>query len=130
MDVLQGRLRQIGNSHFGLAQEGSRIVVTLLGTNRGGAPTEPSLPTLLTTLAKVLAEYRKTLVSVQAEAAGDDTQARRCALLAARTLGRGGVIAQHIAVVGMATSPPITGNGDFGGCSSVVLQLEPIVRAN
>jgi outer membrane protein OmpA-like peptidoglycan-associated protein len=132
MDVLQGRLRQIGNSQFGLAHEGRRIVVTLIGTNSDGAHIEPSLPSMLTTLARVLTEYRKTFVSVQAEAAGDDTRARRCALQAARALNSGGVPAQHIAVVGMgaAPTPNGNGNGDFSRCGSLVVQLEPIVRTD
>jgi len=128
MDVLQGRLRQIGNNQFGLAHEGTRIVVTLIGANAEGTRVEPSLPAQLTTLAKVLAEFRKTLVSVQAEATGDRAKAQRCGLLAASTLNRGGVDAQHLTVMGMDGTPQVAGTGDLNGCSTVVLHLEPIVR--
>lgn len=130
MDVLHGRLRQIGNSQFGLAHEGSRIVVTLIGNGSDGTPIEPSLPSQLTTLAKVLAEYTKTLVSVQAEAGGDSGKSRRCAALAARKLNSGGVVAKHIAVVGVDTPPSSLVDGDFSACRTVVVQLEPLLRSD
>jgi len=130
MDVLHGRLRQIGNSQFGLAHEGSRIVVTLIGSSSDGTRIDPSLQNQLTTLAKVLSEYRKTRVSVQAEAGGDSGESRRCALMAARRLNSGGVAAQHIAVIGVDTTPLTVVDNDFSACRPVVVQLEPLVRTD
>jgi len=128
MDVLLGRLRQLPGVDS--MRRADQIIIGLSGRcdlAAGRARADADLHATLTALAQVLNEYRKTLVSLQAEPiapAGpiDAAPARRCVFAAADALTSAGLSAKRI-----ATIAPNDGKGappaDVQPAAQVRLQL-------
>lgn len=109
MDVLQGRLKQVAGTSIGIARRGNRIVLDL--TNRiafSPGSTQPSAGdrAIIASLARVLVEYRMTLVSVRVRAADETTHAidprlsEQRAQVIANDLAEAGVGSRRIAIAG------------------------------
>lgn len=126
MDVLQGRLKQVADKAIVIGRQGDRITLDLsarLAFEPGAAQINPGIREVLAPLARILAEYRMTLVSVRFPSDDSGAQANhprvteQRALALARYLGENGVTSKRIIVAGSARGP-----------AGVELQLEPIVH--
>ena len=137
LDVLQGRLKQVADKSIGIDRQGDSIVIDFsfeLGFESGSAQTNPGIREILTPLAKVLVEYRMTLVSVQARAdesgqqAGNPRLAQQRALAVAHYLKTVGVAGKRIVIAGYGVDQAPATSLSPENRTHVKLQLEPIVR--
>lgn len=139
MDVLQGRLKQIGGRDFGVGRQGDYVVLDMSfqpGFEKGSAQLDSSVRDVLMPLSKVLVEFRMTLVSVQIRA--DDTGvqpirtglAERRAQALARALVEAGVSGKRVVIAGLYTSGQAETNSQTEGRLRVEMRLEPIVRVS
>ena len=128
IDVLQGRLKQVTGKSIGIGRKGDRIVLDLSGGvafESGSAQINAGIHQILTSLSKVLVEYRMTMVSVQVRS--DDAGAHAInpglaeqrALAIAHDLADAGVAVKRIVIAGVGPEHRMR----------VEMQLEPIVRA-
>jgi outer membrane protein OmpA-like peptidoglycan-associated protein len=128
MDVLQGRLRQV--TGIDIVRREDRVVVAISGSfdlAAGHAQADAGLRPVLADLAKVLAEYRKTQVSVHprgAEAA--DPLAQRCVIAAAHLLTAAGVTAKRVSVGGASASGALPANAPATFAVALEFVIEPV----
>jgi hypothetical protein len=137
MDVLQGRLLQRAGDRLTVTRESDRLIVALNGAfESAGDRCQPARPLgeALQALAKVLAEFDKTLVALRVEAdvrgaALDPVQAHRYAVAAARSLEQAGVAGRRLAVVerGAAAKAPASA-GAATTTAHVEVDIDPIRR--
>ena len=137
MDVLQGRLTQMAGNNVGVDRHGDGIVLDLSsrsGFETGSAQISPGFSEILTSLSKVLGEYRMTLVSVHIGADGADAHATSPlaglrAQAVAHYLAKAGVADKRIVIVRSdPNDPPVAVAHEKNG-TRVEMQIEPIVRA-
>ena len=132
LDVLQGRVKPMVRAGLSLSRQADRLDIELSG--RAGfvaasGQISPLMREILARLAAVLAEYRKTVVTVRVR--GDDSAppAGRARLAELRGLAvtaylvDAGVPRRRI----LLTSVAAAANPSAGG--RLVLQIEPVVRA-
>ncbi len=125
MDVLQGRLKQAGGKSLAVGRSGDRIKVALphVEFDADNAQLNDGVRDALTPVAKVLAEYRKVLVSVLLRTtatpadAGLDAKRAQAVL---QYLSTAGVAAQRISAPTVAGAAPMSQ-------AQLQLALEPIV---
>lgn len=126
MDVLQGRLKQLLGK--GIARRREGITLDLSGRvffEPGSTQIGAGVREILAPLAKVLVEYRMTLVSVQVRADDPRTHVIDPALsqlhaqAIAHVLADAGVAVKRIVIAGVGSENRVR----------VGLQIEPIVRA-
>ena len=126
MDVLQGRLKQVAGKSVGIGRKGDRIVLDLTGrTAFDASNTQISAGThgVLMALAKVLVEYRMTLLSVHVRAGDASTHAidprlsEQRAQAIAHDLAEAGVAIKRIVIAAVGSEKRVR----------VELILEPIV---
>lgn len=134
MDVLQGRLKQVSGKNIAEARRGNLIVLVLSNVfDEGNALANASSIGSLSSIARVLVEYRKTTVTVRAggEGAaavlGASGLADQRALAVADLLARAGIGGKRL-VVPAARGRSRNGEG-LGDAkqSRVELLVEPIV---
>jgi hypothetical protein len=137
MDVLQGRLRQslAPVAHIGRAQ------LTLAITIDGGCEPAPRAQldadarSALSSLAAILAEYRKTVVLVQTRDGGGNAAPSEprsleyCALAAARQLAASGVGAARLAVPHGTHATRATPSAPVVQRVTFILTIEPVTHA-
>ncbi len=140
LDVQQARLQQIGSDKLRVSREGGRILLILpsaSGFEVGSSDLLPASKDIVEVLAKVLLEYRATLVSVHghtddtgSETSNQSLSARR-AMAVARTLQRAGVDARRLVTIGYGSALPVADNDSEEGRERnrrVEFSLVPIVR--
>lgn len=134
LDVLQGRLKQVPGKNIAAARRGNLIVLVLTNVfNEGNALANAASISSLSSVARVLVEYRKTTVTVRAggEGAaavlGPSGLADQRALAVSDLLARAGVGSKRL-VVPAARARARNGDG-LGDAkqSRVELLVEPIV---
>ena len=132
LDVLQGRVKPMVRAGLSLSRQADRVDIELSGRAgfvAGSGQISPLMREMLARLAAVLAEYRKTVVTVRVR--GDDSSplAGRARLAELRGLAvtaylvDAGVPRRRI----LLTSAAAAANPSAGG--RLVLQIEPVVRA-
>lgn len=117
LDVQEAQLRQaLGGTGIGLIREDPRLRLRISGTEAfatGSAELSPAIEESLATIAKVLADYRLTLVVVHGhtDPAGDAAINQRLsearAVAVARRLVASGLAAERIVTVGHGESRPL-----------------------
>ena len=128
MDVLQGRLKQVTGKSIGIGRKGDRIVLDLSGGvafESGSAQINAGIHQILTSLSKVLVEYRMTMVSVQVRSDDAGAHAINPGLAEQRALA----IAHDLADAGVAVKRIVIASVGPEHRMRVEMQLEPIVRA-
>jgi outer membrane protein OmpA-like peptidoglycan-associated protein len=138
MDVQEARLRQLVPSGFLVARRDSALVVTIPGRQTFDVSSARLLPTglpALAELAKVLVEYRLTIIVLSGftDSSGDAasnlslSQARAIAI--ARQLLAEGVGAKRVVAVGHGDADPVADNATAEGREQnrrVELRIEPL----
>ncbi len=139
MDVLQGRLKQLGGKDFGVGRQADYIVLDMSfqpGFDKGSAQLDSSVRDALKPLSKVLVEYRMTLVSVQVRADDSATQpvkpglAERRAQALAHALVEAGIPGKRVVIAGLNPGDQTPTNSRPEGQLRVEMRLEPIVRVS
>jgi outer membrane protein OmpA-like peptidoglycan-associated protein len=132
LDVLQGRLRQESSGKLTPQRQGNRIVLDIsrdVAFAPRGADVDAGYPERLAPLAKVLAEYKSTTISVQVrEEAGDTakpTLADQRSHAVMKCLIQAGVPATRVSAISTAGSDV---SGDDAAGAHVQIVLEPLVR--
>lgn len=131
LDVLQGRVKPMARAGVSMSRQASRVDIELSGRAgfaAGSGQMSPVMREMLARLAAVLAEYRKTIVTVRVR--GDDAAAPAGRVRLAELRGLAvtaflvdaGVSRRRILLAPMAGSP----NAAAGG--RLLLQIEPVVR--
>ena len=131
MDVLQGRLKQVADKTVGVGRRRDLIVLLVPdGFAPGSAQLSAGARASVTRLIAVLAEYRKTTVSVRVS--GGDAGAKSDSPLLADQ--RGLAVADYLANAGVAEKRIVVAAGHPAAAKSgadkrlrIELQLEPIV---
>lgn len=138
MDVQEARLRQLVAEGYGVSRRDSALVVTIPGGrifDINSARLLPSALATLSTLAKVLVEYRMTLITLNGftdstgEPQANQALSQARALSAARHLVAEGVSARRIVAIGHGAEMPIADNGTPEGRERnrrVELRIEPL----
>jgi len=141
LDVQQARLLQLGSQRAQVVRDQTRIVVTLRGTPHfevGSAQLTPEARDALAPIARLLADFRSSFVSVHGhtDATGDEAQNLRLsqqrAAAVARLLVSAGVARERLLVVGHGQSRPIDSNDSDEGRQRnrrVELHLDPVVQS-
>jgi outer membrane protein OmpA-like peptidoglycan-associated protein len=123
LDVLQGRLRQLGGARAGVVRRGQRLVVDLSrAITFVPGKSQPEGGALLAPLGKLLGDYRQVLVTVRVAPAGDARLGLARAMALAQALADAGVAKKRIVVAGTTGARPATG-------PRIELELDPVVRA-
>lgn len=140
MDVQEARLRQLGGSALRLTRRGTSVVLELPGRLNfeiGSARLSATANAALSDVAKVLIDYRLTIISVEGHTddSGDAVQNRTLseqrASAVARQLLSTGVEAERLVVVGYGSDRPVADNATEIGRESnrrVVLRVDPLQR--
>lgn len=139
MDVQQARIKQLGSAALVLVRRGDSLVLTLPGVSFevGSARLAGDSTALLSRLAKVLVEYRHTLVSVHGHtddtgsAAGNQALSEQRAVAVARQLAGAGVANARLVAIGHGASRPLVANADAATRERnrrVELRIDPLVR--
>jgi outer membrane protein OmpA-like peptidoglycan-associated protein len=137
MDVLFGRLKQIGRGAAVTRQRDSIVVQLSVrsGFQPDGVELAPSLRNALSPFAKALLEYRKTLTSVRVrvDGSGNSRLADQRASAVARELAELGIAGRRILVAGAgagagARAPATRVN--LENIARVELRIEPVVRSD
>lgn len=124
MDVQEARFRQLAPEAIRVSRNGEQLVLTLPGRlafEVGRAELSPRADSALSTVARVLADYRLTLVSVRShtDASGDADGNRRLseqrALAVVRALRTHGVPADRIVAAGIGAEQPVASNSSAEG---------------
>lgn len=140
MDIQQARFVQLGSKQFGLQRRGNALVLSLPGRlsfDVGSAQLSNDARIALASVAKVLVEYRSTLVSVHGHTddtgppASNQTLSEQRATAVARFLADAGVAKQRLIAVGHGASQPLSANVDEKSRERnrrVELRIDPVVR--
>ncbi len=141
VDILEARLIQLGRkTPISITRDGNRITLKLPGTGTFDSNRSSVLPDArktLTSLAAVLEEYQKSLVSIHGHTddagEGDYNQklSERRALAVAHLLIKAGVGRERIAVVGYGESQPVASNETAEGRAAnrrIEFILEPLAE--
>lgn len=140
MDVQEARLRQLGGSSLRLTRSEQSLILELPGPltfEVGSARLSDSARSALTGVARVLVDYRFTLISVDGHTddSGDPAQNRSLseqrASAVAKHLIAEGVEPQRLIVVGRGSDRPMADNGTEIGREAnrrVVLRIDPLRR--
>lgn len=140
LDVQQARLQQIGSDRLLVFREGNRILLILpsaSGFETGSSELLPASTEVVEVLAKILLEYRATLVSVHGHtddtgsAAVNQALSARRAMAVSKTLQRVGVDPRRLFAIGHGSSLPVASNDSESGRERnrrVEFSLVPIVR--
>lgn len=140
MDVQQARLQQVGGHWFSVMRQGHSVRLSLPGRwsfKVGSAELSASAQSALASIARVLADYRLSLITVHGHTddAGDpafnQTLSEKRALAVARHLVSEGVAPDRILVVGHGAANPLASNGSEDGREEnrrVELQVDPLTE--
>jgi outer membrane protein OmpA-like peptidoglycan-associated protein len=140
MDVQEARLRQLGGTSLRLTRRDQSVVVELPGPLNfevGSAQLSSSARLALTGVARVLVDYRFTIISVEGhtddsgDAAKNLELSEQRAAAVARQLVSGGVEPTRFVVVGRGSVRPIGDNATEVGREAnrrVVLRIDPLKR--
>ncbi len=140
MDVQEARLRQAGGSALRLTRRGSSVILELPGQLNfeiGSARLSAAALSAIADVAKVLIDYRLTIISVEGHTddSGDAVQNRTLseqrASAVARQLTSTGVEAERLVVVGYGADRPVADNTTEIGRETnrrVVLRVDPLQR--
>jgi len=140
MDVQEARLRQLGGSALRLTRRDLSVVLELPGSLNfevGSAQLSAGARAGLTEVAKVLTDYRFTIVAVEGhtDGSGDRTVnlelSEQRAATVARFLVAGGVEPERLVVVGRGAARPVGDNATEVGREAnrrVVLRIDPLTR--
>lgn len=141
MDLQEARLRQeLGGKGVMITRSGDRIGLSFpsavtFGT--GSAQLNAAARDILSRVANVVGEYRKTLVSIlgHTDSSGSEQYNQRLSerrgLAFARELVGRGVALERLLVVGYGESRPLASNDDEAGRElnrRVELQIDPVAR--
>ena len=130
LDVLQGRLRQVGGNTLRLTRQPNRLLLDLSG-NIGFVPGTAQLDDVgskvLAPIAQVLADYRMTLVSVLVRDGAVTDKPDQPAQAVVRALTEAGVAARRIVVLGGSGAAADPKNAAHPS-ARVELQIEPILK--
>jgi outer membrane protein OmpA-like peptidoglycan-associated protein len=135
MDVLQGRLKQLGGQFMTIVRHDDRIVLALsLNFEPGSSRIDSDTHLFLTPLSAVLVEYRMTFVSVHIGNDDANPTAGGAPLMDERAkavtqyLIKAGVAGKRVVIVGSgANRPPLV---SLEKSTRIELQIEPIVRGD
>jgi len=140
MDVQEARLRQLGGPTIRLTRAEQSVVLELPGPLNfevGKAELSSGARTALAGVARVLVDYRSTIISVDGhtddsgDAALNKALSERRAAAVAQQLITGGVEPERIVVVGYGPARPIADNNTEVGREAnrrVVMRIEPLRR--
>jgi outer membrane protein OmpA-like peptidoglycan-associated protein len=124
MDVQQARLQQIGGHRFSVIRRGLSIRLSLPGRGSfkvGSAELSSGAQSALSSIARVLADYRLSLITVHGytDDSGDpnlnQTLSEKRSLAVARHLVSEGVAPDRILVVGHGAANPLASNAAEDG---------------
>ncbi len=140
MDVQEARLRQLGGSELRLTRRGSSVIVELPGRldfEVGSARLSSGAIAALSGVAKILIDYRLTIISVEGhtddsgDAASNRTLSEQRASTVARQLISQGVEAERMVVVGHGSDRPVADNSTELGREAnrrVVIRVDALQR--
>ena len=140
MDVQQARLQQVGGQWLSVIRKGHSVRLSLPGRwsfQVGSAELSSSAQSALSSIARVLADYRLSLVTIHGHTddAGDpafnQTLSEKRALAVARHLVSEGVALDRIIVVGHGAAAPLASNASEDGREEnrrVELQIDPLTE--
>ena len=140
MDVQQARMQQIGGQWLGVMRKGLSIRLSLPGRwsfKVGGAELSSGAQSALSSIARVLADYQLSLISVHGHTddSGDplfnQTLSGKRALAVALHLVSEGVASDRILVVGHGPADPLASNATEDGRGEnrrVELEVVPLVE--
>ena len=140
MDVQEARLRQLGGSELRLTRRGSSVIVELPGRldfEVGSARLSSGALAALSGVAKILVDYRLTIISVEGhtddsgDAASNRTLSEQRASAVARQLISQGVEAERMVVVGHGSDRPVADNSTELGREAnrrVVIRVDALQR--
>ncbi len=140
MDVQEARLRQLGGPALRLTRRDQSLILELRGPlifEVGSARLSAEARTALTGVARVLVDYRFTLISVDGhtddsgDAAQNRTLSEQRASAVAKHLIAEGVEPQRIIVVGRGSERPVADNATEVGREAnrrVMLRIDPLRR--
>ena len=140
MDVQQARLQQVGGQWLSVIRRGHRVRLSLPGRwsfTVGSTQLSSSAQSALSSIARVLADYRLSLVTVHGhtddsgDAIFNQTLSEKRALAVARHLVSEGVASDRILVVGHGASTPLASNASEDGREEnrrVELEVSPLVE--
>ncbi len=140
MDVQEARLRQLGGSELRLTRRGSSVIVELPGRldfEVGSARLSSGALAALSGVAKILVDYRLTIISVEGhtddsgDAASNRTLSELRASAVARQLISQGVEAERMVVVGHGSDRPVADNSTELGREAnrrVVIRVDALQR--
>ena len=140
MDVQQARLQQVGGHWLSVIRKGHSVRLSLPGRwsfKVGSAELSASAQSALSSIARVLADYRLSLITVHGHTddAGDpafnQALSEKRALAVARHLVSEGVASDRILVVGHGSADPLASNASADGREEnrrVELQVDPLTE--
>lgn len=127
MDVMQGRLQQLTTSGVNVAREGTRLKVTasaVFDSVGGRLELDPAHGRAFAAIAKTLAEYRQTRVTIRTRLPADAAVAAACASALQRYLVGAGVAPQQLVMPTAATAADVPVNAT----ATLELDIAPLVR--
>jgi outer membrane protein OmpA-like peptidoglycan-associated protein len=131
LDVLQGRLRQVGGNTLRVMRQPHRLVLDLSG-NIGFVPGTAQLDDVgtkvLAPIAQVLADYRMTLVSVLVRDGAVASKPDQSAQAVVRALIDAGVPVKRLVILGWGSATADQKNMANPSSTRVELQIEPIMK--
>lgn len=140
MDVQEARLRQAGGSALRITRRGASVLLELPGQltfEIGSARLSAGAIAALSSVAKVLVDYRLTIVSVEGhtddsgDSASNRTLSEQRAAAVARQLIAKGVEVERLVVVGYGSERPVADNTTEVGREAnrrVVLRVDALQR--
>jgi outer membrane protein OmpA-like peptidoglycan-associated protein len=138
LDVQEARFRQIASTWLLVSRREERVVLSIPGTlsfDVGSTTLSPRAVEALGSIARVLVEYRSTVVALQGhtDSLGDATINQRLseqrALVVARVLIAGGVAAERLVVTGYGATNPAASNATEEGRDAnrrVEIEVSPL----
>lgn len=137
LDVLMGRLKQVATKDIAITRNGDRITLNISGAFEAGIGNlqiDATLQQRLAPIAKVLSEYRETLIAIHTtadesiDAANDAQNSERRSIVVAQYLVKTGIAGKRILIAGAGTHAGAPDQTDAAGRARVELQLEPVDR--
>ena len=128
MDVMQGRLQQLSTSGVNVARDGTRLKITAsatFDTTGGRLELDPAHGRAFAAIAKALAEYRQTRVTIRARQPADSALAAACESALQRYLIGAGVAPQQLAIGSAAAAPA---DLPVNATATLELDIAPLVR--
>jgi len=127
LDVMQGRLQQLSASGVNVARDGTRLKITAsatFDTSGGRLELDPAHGRAFAAIAKALAEYRQTRVTIHARQPADSALAAACESAVQRYLIGAGVAPQQFAPASAAAPADLPVNAT----ATLELDIAPLVR--